>query len=299
MQRTWHRMDSGLAVRMFLVMFLLAVLYLGFVAVLWAFGVEFLPLLLIVGVLLGAQYYFSDQLVLRAMGARVVSPEQEPRLHGTIERLCTLADMPKPKVAVVRSDMPNAFATGRNPANAVVAVTTGLMGRLEPQELEGVLAHELSHIKNRDVTVITLASFFATLASFITQSMLWGGLGYGRRDRRDGGGAVLVVWLASILVWVISFFLIRALSRHRELAADRGGAVITGAPGNLASALVKISGGMARIPERDLRQVEEMNAFFIVPALRANSVESLLSTHPSLETRLDQLRRIEAQMEGL
>ncbi|HEY8490058.1 MAG TPA: zinc metalloprotease HtpX, partial [Dehalococcoidia bacterium] len=267
-------------------------------AVLWYAGLGFLPVVLIAAVLLGVQYYFSDKLVLASMGAKVVSPQDAPELHAMIERLCVLADLPKPKVAVVHTSVPNAFATGRNPKNAVVAVTTGIMETLDRQELEAVLAHELSHIKNRDVTVITIASFFATVASLIMQFAFWG-FGFGGRDRDRGAGAVLLVYLASILVWIISFFLIRALSRYRELAADRGGAYITGAPRNLASALLKISGSMARIPDRDLRQVEEMNAFFIIPALRKNSLESLFSTHPSLDQRLEQLQRLEQQLEGL
>jgi heat shock protein HtpX len=230
-----------------------------------------------------------------SMGARLVSAEQEPRLHEMVERLCALADLPKPRIAVVDSGVPNAFATGRSPSTAVVAVTTGLASRLTTEELEGVLAHELTHIRNRDVMVITIASFFATVAAWLMRSMIWSH-GYGRGNR---GGSIMIIWLASILVWIISFLLIRALSRYRELAADRGAAVITGAPQHLSSALVKISGGMSRIPERDLREVEEMNAFFVVPALRAGSVESILSTHPSLEARLDQLRRIEQEMEGL
>jgi heat shock protein HtpX len=206
-------------------------------------------------------------------------------------------------VAISDSNVPNAFATGRNPSHAVVAVTRGLLRQLEPAELEAVLAHELSHVKNRDVMVMTLASFFAVVAQLLTRSLFWGGMyggGYGRRDRRDnGGGSIAIVYLASILVWVISFFLIRAISRYREYAADRGAAILTGAPAHLMSALVKISGVMQRIPERDLREVQTMNAFFIIPAVNGQSVSELLSTHPSLENRLARLRQLSREMEGL
>jgi heat shock protein HtpX len=201
-------------------------------------------------------------------------------------------------VAIVHTDLPNAFATGRNPRNAVVCVTTGIMNRLDYGELEAVLGHELSHVKNRDVQVITIASFFATVASFIMQWGLW--LGMGGRDREDrGANAFVLVYLASVLTWIISFFLIRALSRYRELAADRGAAIITGAPSQLASALIKISHGMARIPDQDLRRVETLNAFFIVPALKGASLAELFSTHPSLERRLAQLQELQRRMEGL
>ncbi len=293
MRRGIHTFDSGLAVRMFLVMFLLAALYLGFLIVLWNAGADLFTVMIIAAVLLGAQYFFSDQLVLWSMGARIVSPDEAPGLHGMIDRLVQMADMPKPRVAIVNSPMPNAFATGRSPSNAVVAVTTGIMDKLSREELEGVLAHELTHVRNRDVLVITLASFFATVAQLLLRVFAFGG------GRRRDGGSVALVYLASIAVWIISFFLIRALSRYRELAADRGGAIITGAPQHLASALVKISGGMARIPERDLRQVEELNAFFIVPALSGSSLMTLFGTHPSLEQRLEQLQRLTRELEGV
>lgn len=293
--REWYGHDSGLTLRMFLVMFLLGALYLGFLAVLWAAGVNFLTIIVIAGVLLFVQYYFSDRLVLLAMGAHEVSPEQAPDLHAAVERLCALMALPKPRIAIARTDVPNAFATGRSPRAAVVCCTTGILDRLTERELEAVLAHELSHIKNRDVMVITLASFFATVAQFILRMALWGGMG--RRDRN--GGSIALVYLASLIVWVLSFFLIRALSRYRELAADRGGALITGAPSQLASALVKISGTMSRIPQRDLRQVEALNAFFIIPAISGSAIAELFSTHPSLERRLEQLRRLQQQMEGV
>lgn len=299
MAKQWYSGDTQLTVRMFLVMFLLAALYLGFIAVLWSSGMDFFSVAVIAAVMLGVQYYFSDRIVLWSMGAREVDPEQAPELHATVERLCAMADLPKPRVAIVDTTVPNAFATGRNPNAAVVAVTTGLLNRLEQPELEAVLAHELSHVRNRDVAVITLASFFATLAQLLLRSFMWGGMYYrDRRDDRGGAPSVVVIYLASLLVWVISFFLIRALSRYRELAADRGSAIITGAPSQLASALLKISDTMQRIPTRDLREVQAMNAFFIVPALTGDVLTELFSTHPSLEKRLEQLKRLEQQMEG-
>jgi len=295
--RHWYR-DTGLQARMFLVMGLLAALYLAFMAALWYAGVNFFMIVLIAGGMLFVQYYFSDKLVLASMGAREVRPDEAPELHAMVARLAQQMDLPMPKVAIVHTDLPNAFATGRNPRNAVVCVTTGIMNRLDYGELEAVLGHELSHVKNRDVQVITIASFFATVASFIMQWGLW--LGMGGRDREDrGANAFVLVYLASVLTWIISFFLIRALSRYRELAADRGAAIITGAPSQLASALIKISHGMARIPDQDLRRVETLNAFFIVPALKGASLAELFSTHPSLERRLAQLQELQRRMEGL
>ncbi|MBI4300087.1 MAG: zinc metalloprotease HtpX [Chloroflexi bacterium] len=293
--------DSGLTARMTFTMFLLAAVYLAFVMVLWQAGVNYIFIAVFAGGMLLVQYFFSDKLVLASIGAHQVSPEQEPRLHGIVERLAAQFNLPKPKVAVIQSNVPNALATGRNPKNAVVAVTTGIMDKLTEPELEGVIAHELTHVKNRDVAVITLASFCATRASFIVQMGVWFGLGMGggRRDDREGGAsAVVLVYLVSILVWIISFFLIRALSRYRELAADRGAAIITGAPSQLASALVKISGSMARIPDTDLRKVEGASALMIIPAISRGSFAGIFSTHPSLKERIEQLRRLEAAMEG-
>lgn len=300
MRRKWYGRDTELTIRMFLVMFLLAVVYLFFLTFLWAAGLDFFTLAIIAALMLGVQYFFSDKIALWSVGAREVSPEQAPQLHGTIERLAAMADLPKPRVAIVNSNVPNAFATGRSQNNSVIAVTTGLLDRLEPSEVEAVLAHELTHVRNRDVMVITLASFFATVANFLMRSMMYGGLygGYGRRRDRGGGGIVLV-WLVSIVVWIVSFLLIRALSRYREYAADRGSAIITGSPSLLASALVKISGTMQRIPQRDLREVEGMNAFFIVPALKGSALLELFSTHPSIEKRLERLKRMEQEMEML
>lgn len=291
--------DRGLQARMFLTMFLLAALYLFFGMVLWQAGVGYTGVALIVGLMLVAQYYFSDQLVLWSMGAEEVSPREAPELHALVERLAALADVPKPRVAIVHTPLPNAFATGRSPSHAVVAVTTGLLECLNPPELEAVLAHELSHIRHRDMAVMTIASFFATVASFLVQQFYyWGFWGYGGREDRDNRGGAMVVYLVSLVVWILSYFLINALSRYREFAADRGSALLTGAPGQLASALIKISGLMQRIPTRDLRQAEALNAFFIVPALSGESLLELFSTHPSLERRLAYLREIEREMEG-
>ena len=306
MRTRWYGRDTELTVRMFITMFLLFAVYLGFLAVLWAAGVSYVSLLVIAVILMGIQYYFSDRIVLWSMGARIVSPEEAPQLHGIVDRLVALADLPKPKVAIADTDVPNAFATGRSPKNAVVAVTSGLMRRLEPPELEAVIAHELTHVKNRDAMVITIASFLSTAAFFMMRTLMWGslfgfggfgGYGGGRRRGRGGGGYIIFVYLAALAVWVISFFLIRALSRYREFAADRGSAIITGAPSQLSSALVKISGTMQRIPQQDLRQVEGMNAFFFFPAMSGSSLSELLSTHPSLEHRLARLSRMQQEME--
>ncbi len=294
MARTRFQSDRGLTVRMGLVGFLLAVLYLGFGAYLvYASGSIVFGLVIVVG-LAWAQWYFSDKMALASMRAKVVTPEQAPELHGMIDRLVALADMPKPRVAIADTDLPNAFATGRSPDHAVVCVTTGVLRRLDAEELEGVLSHELAHVANRDVAVMTVASALGLLAGFITRWGLYFGGGRGRD--RNGAAAFLVIWLVSILVYVISFLLTRALSRYRELSADRCGAFLTGRPSALASALVKISGDMARIPTRDLRAAESMNAFFFAPAVRSASLTGLIATHPPLEQRLEQLAKVSAQL---
>ena len=294
MQRRWYGRDTSLSIRMFISLFLLAAVYVAFLVVLWYVGADAFTMLVLAAVLIGAQYFFSDRIVLWSMGAREVGPRDAPELHAMIERLAAFVDLPKPRVAIADHAIPNAFATGRSPNNAVVAVTTGLLAQLETPELEAVLAHEITHIKNRDVLVITLASFFATVAFSILRWAPF--LGSGRR--RDGQGLALV-YVASLLTWLISFVLIRAVSRYREYAADRGAAVITGAPSHLSSALIKIAGTMQRIPTRDLREVEGMNAFFIVPALSGKSFMELFSTHPSLENRLRRLQQMQEQMEGV
>lgn len=295
----WYGRSTGLTLRMAFVMGLLLLVYLAFITVMFILRVQIGFIIFFVAAVAIAQYFFSDKLVLASMGAHEVSPQQAPELHALVERLCQLIDLPKPRVAIADTDVPNAFATGRNPKHAVVCCTSGIMRRLDENELEAVLAHELSHVKNRDVAVITFASIFSTIAAFIVQWGFWLGIGGGgRRDRDSGASAGVLIYLASIIVWIVSFLLIRALSRYRELAADRGSAIITGAPSHLMSALVKISGTMARIPTQDLRQVESQNAFMIVPALTGQSIAGLFATHPSLETRLEQLRQLQRQMEG-
>lgn len=294
MRQKWYGGDLGLQARMFTTMFLLAAVYLAFIAAMFYVGADTFTIMLFAAILLGAQYFFSDKLVLAASGAREVTPSQAPELHAMVDRLVQQADLPKPKVAVIQSNVPNAFATGRSPSAAAVAVTTGLLNTLDRREVEAVLAHEITHVKNRDMAVMTIASFFATVAQFIMRMGFWGGFGMGQRRR---GGNVAVLYLGSLLVWLVSFFLIRALSRYREFAADRGAALLTGSPASLSSALIKISGTMQRIPERDLREVEGLNAFFIIPASARQSLLELFSTHPSLEKRLAYLERIQREME--
>ena len=273
-------------------MFLLGLLYAGFVAVMFAAGASAVVMLVVVGGLLAAQYFLSDKIALHAMGAREVSPQEAPELHAMIERLCIQADLPKPRIAIADTDVPNAFAMGRSPKNAVVCATTGIMRTLEPHELEGVMAHELAHVKNRDVMIMTLASFFASMASMISQfAFFWG-------SDDDDSPAGAVVFLVSFLVYIISFFLMLALSRYREFTADRGAALITGRPSALASALMKISGEVQRVPTRDLRTAGEMNAFFIVPLGVKSAVQTLFSTHPPIEKRIERLSRLEAELQA-
>lgn len=287
---------------MVITMFFLGLVYVVFMAILFALRVP-IALVIVIGVVIFAvQYWASDRLALFAMGGREVSPEEEPHLHGMVDRLCALADMPKPRVAIADSDIPNAFATGRNQKAAVVCVTTGIMRRLDGPELEAVLAHELSHVAHRDVAVMTIASFLGVLAGLITRFAFYagffGGFGDGDRDRDNQGAApILVIIAVSALVYAVSFLLIRTLSRYRELAADRSGALLIGAPATLAAALVKVTGQMGRIPTRDLRAAEPFNAFFFTPAIgKGASISSLFSTHPSLEKRLEQLSRLESEL---
>ena len=286
--------DRGLSSRMLITSFLLGLLYVGFVALLIALTKSAVLAVVIAGGALFVQYWFSDRIALYAMHGRIVTPEEAPQLHGAIDRLCALADMPKPRVAIADVDLPNAFATGRNPKNAVVCVTTGIMRRLDDDELEGVLSHELSHVAHRDVAVMTIASFLGVLAGLITRFGLYGGLG--RNRDQNAALVVLTIIAVSVVVYAISFLLTRALSRYRELAADRAGAMLTGRPSTLASALTKISGDIARIPSRDLRQARAFNAFFFAPALSGKSVSSLFSTHPPLETRLDRLGALSREL---
>ncbi|AZQ72569.1 MULTISPECIES: zinc metalloprotease HtpX [Streptomyces] len=297
MQGTRFAPDRGLTTRMVGTMFLIGLLYVVFVGVLVALLRGAWPFVLVVaGGLFVAQFWFSDRIAAFGMGAREVSPQEAPELHGAVDRLCALADMPKPRVAIADSDVPNAFATGRDQRNALVCATTGLLRRLEPEELEGVLAHELSHVAHRDVAVMTIASFLGVLAGIITRIGLWGGLR--RVGGRDANTALIMVLvpLVSAVVYAISFLLTRMLSRYRELSADRAGALLTGRPSALASALTKVTGQIARIPTRDLRQAEPFNAFYFAPAVSRDSLSRLLSSHPTLEQRLDQLGRLSTQL---
>jgi len=279
---------------MLLTMFLLGVLYLGFLAVLLTMHVSQMVIILFMGGFMFLQYFFSDKMILRSMGAKIVTESEEPKLHQIVSRLCANADLPMPKIAVVKASMPNAFATGRNQKNAVVAVTTGIMERLDNNELEAVLAHELTHVKNRDMMVMTIATFLSSMAQILVQWLL--NFGGGSRDR-DSGSNFIVLFLVSLVVWIVSFILIRTLSRYREFAADRGSAIMTGQPSHLVSALKKISG--FRVPTVDLRKVEgPVSALFITPAISGSSFMRLFSTHPTLEARIDALQKIEMELEA-
>ncbi|MET8143737.1 zinc metalloprotease HtpX [Sphaerisporangium sp. NPDC005288] len=298
MTQTRYAPDRGLTVRMVTTMFLLGLLYVVFVGVLIALGVQAVVVLVLAGGLLLVQYFFSDKIALFAMHGREVSRQEAPELHGLIDRLCVMADAPKPRVAIADTDVPNAFATGRNQKNSVVCVTTGLLRRLDPLELEGVIAHEMSHVAHRDVAVMTIASFLGIVAGLMTRFALYSGLG---RDRGNNNGPPigLIIMLVSIVVYAISFLLTRALSRYRELSADRAGALLTQRPSALASALVKVTGEMSRIPTRDLREAQPFNAFFFTPAISGRagaSLATLFATHPPLERRLEQLSTIAAQL---
>jgi heat shock protein HtpX len=304
MKRKSYGRDAGLTSRMIFTTFLLGLLYVVFAVVLFqVLNVALVPMILIVVGLAFFQYFTSDKLALAASGAKVVSPEEAPELHAMVERLCAMADLPKPKVAIIDIDMPNAFATGRSPKHAAVAVTSGLMRRLDPEEIEGVLAHELSHVANRDVLVMTLASFFAMLAGLLTRFGLYAGMfggGFGSNRSNNDNNNGIPIWLAvlviSMVVYVISWVLIRTLSRYREFAADRGSALITGAPEHLMSALQKISGQIAVIPAKDLREVSAMNAFFIIPTSVKQKTAVLFMDHPPLEQRLEKLAEIAREM---
>jgi heat shock protein HtpX len=288
--------DTGLQARMLMTMFLLGLVYAVFVGILFAAGAGTGVIIVIAVVLLLVQLFTSDKIALAAMGVKEVSPAQEPELHGMIERLCVQADLPKPRVCAMETSMPNAFAMGRSQKSATVCCTRGILELLSPAELEGVLAHELTHVINRDVMVMTLASFFASLASMIAQFALFFGGGYGDRDDEDNN--IMIVVLVSVLVYAVSFLLLRALSRYREFAADRGSAVLTGRPSALASALLKISGTMERVPSQDLRRAEGLSAFFILPARTKKSLMNIFADHPPLEQRLAALQRLEAQLQG-
>jgi len=287
--------DTGLQTRMLITLFLLGAVYAVLIAALFAYGASGIVILVVTAGLFLAQLFTSDKIALAAAGARTVTPQQAPELHAMIERLCVQADLPKPRVAVAETSMPNAFAMGRSPKSATVCATTGIMELLSPAELEGVMAHELSHVGNRDVMVMTIASFFASIASMILQfGFFFGGGG----DSDDDGPSFFVILAVAFGVYAVSFVLMQALSRYREYAADRGAAVLTGRPSALSSALLKISGTMERVPQQDLRTAQAMNAFYIIPAGAKASLMNLFSTHPPVEKRIAQLQRLEAQLQG-
>ena len=295
--------DPGLNLRMFATGFALVLLYAIIVTVLIRIGLSYGIVIVIAAGMLFSQYYFSDKIAMFSMRAHEVTPQQEPRLHQIVDRLCLLSNVPKPRVGVAEMDIPNAFATGRNPNHAVICATRGLMNRLPDEELEAVLAHELSHVAHRDVAVMTIASGVGMLAGMVSRMAMWGAMlgggGGGRNNNNDNAALVeLVTWVVSIVIYVVAYLLTMALSRYRELAADRSGAILIGKPSVLASALVHITGDMGRIPRTDLRKAENMNAFFFVPALAGGTAASLFATHPPLEKRLDALNKLERELNG-
>ena len=296
-KQPWKKRDAGLTARMMISFAVLTVLYIVFLSVLAYAGVGAIAIAVIAGILILAQWYFSDKIVLWSTGAKIVSREQFPELHDLVERIVARNNLSKPRIAVINTKMPNAFATGKTPKSSIVAVTVGLMDQLDPEELEGVIAHELAHIKNRDVLVLTLASLFSMIAWYLMRFGMYGAMfgGHGRRDNQ-GGAAMLLILVIAIVTWIASFLIIRAISRYREYVADRDGALITGKPSKLASALLKISGTMKRIPTRDLREVEGMNAFFIIPAISGDALTNLFSTHPPVAQRVKKLMEMEAAM---
>jgi heat shock protein HtpX len=298
MKRRAYGRDFGLSLRMVSTLFLLGLLYVAFFVVLISIvQAPFFLVIVIIGGLAFLQYFTSDKIALAAAGAKVVERDQAPELHDIVERLSAMADLPKPRVAVIPTDVPNAFATGRNPKHSVVAVTEGLWNRLSKPEVEAVLAHELSHVANRDVAIMTISSFFAMVAALLMRMGLWGGMfGGGDRDRSGGAPVWLIMFAVSMLTYVISYVLILMISRYREYAADRGSAIITGAPENLMSALQRIASNIAQIPQRDLREVQGMNAFFIVPTSVKRATAELFMTHPPLEKRLARLAEIAREM---
>jgi heat shock protein HtpX len=288
MSITWKR-DSGLTARMTLSFIILGILYVVFLSILHYLGVGYIPLAFIAGAMIMAQWYFSDKIVLWTSGAKIVSKEEYPQLHNIVENLVNKNGIPKPKVAVVNSGVPNAFATGKSPRSSLIAVTTGILGLLDDEELEAVIGHELTHVRNRDVLVLTLASVFSTLAWYLAQFSFFGGF---QSRNRDSGNATVIVILVAIVTWVVSFLIIRAISRYREYSADRGGAIMTGRPDKLADALMKISGKMNKIPVNELQKVQKLNAFFIIPALSGSSIANLFSTHPPVEKRVQKLKEM-------
>jgi heat shock protein HtpX len=297
MRHTRYGTDRGLSLRMFGTMFGLGLIYVVLAALLFALGVNAVFVLVLAGGMLFFQWWFSDSLAMSAMRAVVVTPEQAPQLHAIVDRLCLMADMQKPRLGIADNETPNAFATGRSPGRAVVVVTTGLLKRLDKDELEGVLAHELSHVAHRDVTVMTIASFTAIVAGFLARSMMWGSMT--RNNNQNAAVMFIVVMAVSVIVYFISYLLINGLSRYRELGADRGGALLTGKPTALASALQKITGDMARIPQKDIRQMEPVSNLAFAPAVagrRGFTLEGLMSTHPPLQKRLANLAQVAAEL---
>ena len=289
--------DSGLVKRMYFTMFMLGVLYAVFALVLVSFGVPIVFMAGIVGVMVVVQFFLSDKMVLWSTGAKEVSPAEEPQLHAMVQRLAVAAGIPKPRVAIMKNSIPNAFATGRNPKNALVAVTTGLRERLNEREIEAVLAHELAHVVNRDIRVLAIANFFVMVTSFLMTMLFWNMLFGGMSGRRNNqAGAMILIYLITMVVYFLGQLLVLALTRYREYGADHGGAVISGNPSALASALEKISGSMARIPQEDLRKVQTANAFMIIPAVAGGGMQKLFSTHPPVEDRVRRLREMERQM---
>ncbi len=283
--------DAGLNARMMLSFVILGALYIVFLSILHYFGVGYIPLAIIASAMILAQWYLSDKIVLWSSGAKIVSKEEYPRLHEIVERLSTNNGLPKPKVAMVDSPVPNAFATGKSPKSSLVAVTTGILDVLDNDELEAVIGHELSHVRSRDVLVLTLASVFSTVAWYLVRFGLFGGL---QTRNRNTAGTSAIVMLVAITTWVVSFLIIRAISRYREFSADRGGAIMTGKPDKLASALLKISGKIKAIPPQELENVQKLNAFFIIPALSGSSIANLFSTHPPVEKRVQKLMEMKS-----
>ena len=286
--------DSGLRARMGLSFVILGILYLIFLSILHYLGVGYIPLAIIASVMILAQWYFSDKIVLWSSGAKIVSREEYPRLHEIVERLSTNNGLPKPKVAMVNTNVPNAFATGKSPKSSLVAVTTGLLELLDDDELEAVIGHELTHVRSRDVLVLTLASLFSTVAWYLMQFGFYGGLQTRNRNSARSG---VIVLLVAIVTWVVSFLIIRAISRYREYSADRGGAIMTGKPDKLATALLKISGKIKVIPPNELKNVQKLNAFFIIPALSGSSIANLFSSHPPVEKRVQKLKEMKSGIE--
>lgn len=293
MDTRWKE-DSGLRARIGLSFVILGMLYVVFLSILNYLGVGYIPLAIIASVMILAQWYFSDKIVLWTSGARIVSKEEYPRLHEIVERLSTNNGLPKPKVGMVNSNVPNAFATGKSPKSSLVAVTAGLLDLLDDDELEAVIAHELTHVRSRDVLVLTLASVFSMVAWYLMQFGFYGGL---QARNRNSAGSGAIVLLVAIITWLVSFLIIRAISRYREYSADRGGAIMTGKPDKLATALLKISGKIKDIPPNELKNVQKLNAFFIVPALSGSSIANLFSTHPPVEKRVQKLKEMRSGIE--